>query len=90
VSEVPEAGDQVTLLDEAGREHRFTLHDVIDVDGEAYYLVEAADDPERVMLLRETGGGLESVGGEELDRVLALLEAEEGVDDLRPGGRTGG
>jgi diaminopimelate decarboxylase len=93
VSEVPEAGDQVTLLDEAGREHRFTLHDVIDVDGEAYYLVEAADDPEQVMLLKETGEGLESVGGGELDRVLALLEAEEGeegVDDLRPRRRTGG
>jgi len=77
VNERPGADDQVTLIDEAGAEHRFTLHDVFDADGRAYYLVEAADDPEHVLLLKETAEGLEAVGGEELDRVLALLEAEE-------------
>jgi diaminopimelate decarboxylase len=77
MSERPEPDDQVVLIDEAGGEHRFRLHDVFDTDGQAYYLVEAADDPERVLLLKETGDGLEAVGGEELDRVLALLEAEE-------------
>ncbi len=74
-----EAGtpEEVTLLDEAGVEHRFLLHDAFDADGSTYYLVEAGDEPDQVLLLKETGAGLESVDGEELDRVLAALEAEE-------------
>jgi Protein of unknown function (DUF1292) len=66
----------VTLLDEGGAEHRFVLHDAFDMDGHTYYLVEAADDPEQVLLLRETEGGLESVDGPEFDRMLTLLEAD--------------
>jgi hypothetical protein len=70
---------EVTLLDEAGIERRFILHDAFDADGKTYYLVESADDPEQVLLLSESEGqgGLESVSQEEFDRVLALLEAEE-------------
>jgi hypothetical protein len=68
---------EVTLVDEAGAEHRFLVHDAIESDGHTYYLVEAADDPEQVLLLREAAGGLESAGEEEFGRVLALLEAEE-------------
>ena len=68
---------EVTLLDEAGVEHRFVLHDAIDAEGKTYYLVESVDDPEQVMLLGETGDGLESVSQEEFDRVLAHLEAED-------------
>ena len=67
----------VTLLDEGGAEHRFVLHDAFDTDGHTYYLVEAADDPEQVLLLRETGEGLESVEGPEFERVLTLLEADD-------------
>lgn len=69
---------EVTLLDEAGVERKFLLHDAFDADGRTYYLIESADDPEQVMLLSETEDGLESVDGAEFDRVLALLEAEEG------------
>jgi hypothetical protein len=65
------------LIDEAGAERRFLLHDAFDADGQTYYLVEAADDPEQVLLLREGSGALEAVEGEEFDRVLTLLEAEE-------------
>lgn len=68
---------EVTLFDEAGIERRFILHDALDAGGKTYYLVESADDPEQVLLLGETEGGLESVSQEEFDRVLALLEAEE-------------
>ena len=42
----------VTLLDEDGAERRFRLHDAFDTDGHTYYLVESADDPEQVLLLR--------------------------------------
>ena len=67
----------VTLLDEEGAERRFVLHDAFDAEGRTYYLVEAADDPEQVLLLRETDGGLESVDGPEFERVLTLLEADD-------------
>ena len=67
----------VVLIDEGGQERRFRLHDAFDLDGATYYLVEASDDPDQVLLLKESGAGLESVEGDEFDRVLALLEAEE-------------
>jgi hypothetical protein len=67
----------VTLLDEAGDERQFVLHDAFDTDGHTYYLVESTDDPEQVLLLRETEDGLESVEGPEFDRVLTLLEADD-------------
>lgn len=42
-----------------------------------YYLVENVDDPSQVLLLREAGGGLETVDGEEFQRVIAALEEDE-------------
>ncbi len=42
-----------------------------------YYLVENVDDPSEVLLLREAGAGLETVEGEEFQRVIAALEEDE-------------
>jgi hypothetical protein len=69
----------ITLLDETGLERRFTMHDAFDLDGTAYYLVEDVEDPERVLLLRECEGGLETVDGDELKRVMVALE-QDSVD----------
>ncbi len=71
--------DEVTLVDDAGAERRFKLHDAFDLDGVTYYLVEDASDPERVLLLRELEGGLETVDGDEFKRVMEALE-EDRVD----------
>jgi uncharacterized protein YrzB (UPF0473 family) len=68
--------DELTLVDEDGVERRFRLHDAFDVEGATYYLVESVNDPEEVLLLREQMGTLESVEGEDFDRVLSLLEEE--------------
>ena len=68
---------QVTLLDESGVERPFLLHDAIEADGRTYYLVESAEDPDVVLLLKETEEGLETIEGVEFDRVLALLDAED-------------
>jgi hypothetical protein len=76
VSDEPEAPERVALVDEAGVERWFLLHDAFEADQRSYYLVEAADDPDQVLLLRESEGALETVGEEEFDRVIALLEAE--------------
>jgi hypothetical protein len=71
------AAEEVSLIDESGRERRFRLHDAFDLDDAAYYLVEAVDNPEHVFLLRETPEGLESVHGEEMDRLMARLDEED-------------
>lgn len=70
------ADEQVTLVDETGVERRFSLHDAFDLDGVTYYLVEDVDDPQRVMLLRESESGLETIDGEEFDRVMKALEED--------------
>lgn len=67
----------ITLIDENGRERQFQLHDAFDHEGAAYYLVENIDDPSQVLLLREAGGGLETVEGEEFQRVIAALEEDK-------------
>ena len=67
----------VTLIDEDGRERRFQLHDAFDVEDVHYYLVEAADDPSQVLLLREGDEGLETVDGEEFQQVMAALEQDK-------------
>jgi hypothetical protein len=68
--------DEVTLIDETGVERRFRMHDAFDLDGVAYYLVEDAADPDRVLLLRETGTGLETVDGDDFKRVMEALEKD--------------
>lgn len=73
---MPGAENEVVLLDENGQELRFRLHDVFDFEGSAYYLVEAAGNPEEVLLLREQAGTLETVEGEEFDRVMQALEKD--------------
>jgi len=69
--------EQVSLIDEAGVERSFVLHDAFDVDGVAYYLVEDANDAERVLLLRESSSGLETVDGPELESVMRALEEDK-------------
>ena len=69
--------DEVTLVDESGVERRFALHDAFELDGQSFYLVEDADQPERVLLLRETPTGLETLDGEEFGRVMSALEKED-------------
>ena len=69
--------ESITLIDEAGTERRYRLHDAFDVEDVHYYLVEAADDPSQVLLLRESAGGLETVDGEEFRRVITALEKDE-------------
>ena len=68
--------EEVTLVDESGAERRFSLHDAFDLDGRAYYLVEDVNDPERVMLLRESDAGLETVDGNEFNEVMLALEED--------------
>lgn len=67
---------EITLIDESGVERSFRLHDAFDLEDVTYYLVEAADEPDMVLLLKESAGGLETVDEEEFDRVMGELESE--------------
>ncbi len=69
--------EPITLIDESGAERQYRLHDAFDVEDVHYYLVEAADDPTQVLLLRESTGGLETVDGDEFKRVITALEKDE-------------
>jgi hypothetical protein len=73
-SDVPQP---ITLIDEAGRERQFQLHDAFDHEGGVYYLVENIDDPSQVLLLREADGALETVEGEQFQQVIAALEKDQ-------------
>jgi uncharacterized protein YrzB (UPF0473 family) len=72
-----EEPQQVTLIDEAGRERQFRLHDAFDLEGVTYYLVEGAEDPSEVLLLRDVDGVLATVEDEEFQRVMAALENDQ-------------
>jgi hypothetical protein len=74
-----EEPETITLINESGIERRFQLHDAFDLAEVHYYLVEAADDPSQVLLLREGADGLETIDGEEFKQVMAALE-EDKVD----------
>ena len=69
--------EEITLIDETGGERRFRLHDAFDLEEVAYYLVEDTEERDRVLLLRETEGGLETVDGDEFKRVMTALEKDE-------------
>jgi len=71
------APHHITLIDEGGGERQFQLHDAFDHEGAVYYLVENVDDPSQVLLLREAGGALETVEGDEFQKVIAALEKDE-------------
>lgn len=76
-AEQQEGPQPITLIDEHGRERTFRMHDAFELEGVAYYLVEAAEDPSQVMLLREADGGLETVEDAEFQRVMAALEKDQ-------------
>jgi hypothetical protein len=73
----PTESQPITLIDETGRERQFQLHDAFDHEGAVYYLVENVADPSQVLLLRQAGGALETVEGEEFQKVIAALERDE-------------
>ncbi len=72
-----EGPQEVSLIDESGKERKFRLHDAFDLEGKTYYLMEAFDDPEQVLLLRETGGTLETVEQDEFEQVIKALDDDE-------------
>ncbi len=72
-----EGPQEVSLIDESGKERKFRLHDAFDLEGKTYYLMESFDDPDEVLLLRESDGTLETVEQDEFERVMKALDDDE-------------
>jgi len=74
----------IELVNETtGEQESYRVHDVVELDGETYYVLQAEKDPDRVMVLRREGEALVTLDDDERDRVIAELEdLEEEEEDL--------
>ncbi len=78
----------ISLVNEStGEEEEYLVHDVVDLEGKTYYIVQARSDAEKVLILRRDGEALVSLEDDERDRVMALLEEleEEQEDEQEDG-----
>jgi hypothetical protein len=72
----------IELVNEkTGEEESYLVHDVVEIEGETYYVLQAETDEERVLILRRDGETLVTLDEEEHDRVVEQLEALEDEDE---------
>jgi len=80
--------DRVTLVDDEGNEHAFTLVGVVEVDQQRYAVLLPEEDPEEgayVFRLESDADGEDILvnveDDEEFDRVVKALESQEDLED---------
>lgn len=82
-----ERGANITLLDDEGNPHEFTLVDVIEVAAQRYAVLQPEDPDEGAVLFRVEGETLLPVDDdEEFDRVVDALREIDEYDDLTVAG----
>ena len=86
--EIPEANGEVQTIElvneKTGEEESYVVHDVVEIENETYYVLQAESDEDRVLILRREGESLVTLDDEEHDRVVEQLEEfeeEEEVDE---------
>jgi len=80
---VNQRGESITLLDDEGKSHEFTLVEVIEVASQRYAVLQPEDEDEGAVLFRVEGETLTPVGDdEEFDRVVDALRELDEYDDL--------
>ncbi len=88
--EVPEPDGEVQTIElineKTGEEESYLVHDVVEIEGETYYVLQAEADAERVLILRREGEALVTLDDEEHDRVVEQLEEFEEDDELEEDG----
>ncbi len=73
----------IELVNEkTGEEETYAVHDVVEIEGETYYVLQAEADQEKVLILRREGESLVSLDEEEHDRVVEQLEELEEEEDI--------
>jgi hypothetical protein len=88
--EIPEPNGEIETIElvneKTGKEESYVVHDVVEIEGETYYVLQAEADEEQVLILRREGDSLVSLDDEEHDRVVEQLEEFEEIDDLDENG----
>lgn len=78
-----ERGEVITLLDEVGRTHEFSLVEVVEVDARRYAILQPADAGEPALVFRVEGDTLLAVDDEtEFRRVAKAIEASDEYDEV--------
>ena len=84
--EIPEANGEVQTIElvneKTGEEETYLVHDVVEIEGETYYVLQAEVDEDRVLILRREGESLVTLDDEEHDRVVEQLEEFEEEDEV--------
>ena len=78
-----ERSEVITLLDEEGRTHEFSLVDVLEVEARRYAILQPAEGGEPAQVFRVEGDTLHAVDDEtEFRRVARALEALDEYDEI--------
>ncbi len=84
--EIPEANGEVQTIElvneKTGEEETYLVHDVVEIESETYYVLQAEADEDRVLILRREGESLVTLDDEEHDRVVEQLEEFEEDDEV--------
>jgi len=84
--EIPEVNGEVQTIElvneKTGEEETYLVHDVVEIEGETYYVLQAELDEDRVLILRREGESLVTLDDEEHDRVVEQLEEFEEEEDV--------
>lgn len=74
--------ETIDLVNEStGEEETYLVHDVAEIEGQTYYVLQAEADADRVVILRREGESLVTLDEDEHERVIAQLEEYEEEDD---------
>jgi len=88
--EIPEANGEIQTLglvnEKTGEEESYVVHDVVEIEGQTYYVLQAEADEDRVLILRREGESLVTLDDEEHDRVVEQLEEFEEDEGEENGG----
>ena len=88
--EIPEANGEVQTIElvneKTGEEESYVVHDVVEIEGETYYVLQAEVDEDRVLILRREGESLVTLDDEEHDRVVEQLEEFEEDEEVDENG----
>jgi hypothetical protein len=92
--EIPDANGEIQTIElvneKTGQEETYVVHDVVEIDGETYYVLQAEADEERVLILRREGESLVTLDEEEHDRVVDQLEEFEEDEEVDEDGEVDG
>lgn len=92
--EFPDADGEIQTIElvneKTGEEESYVVHDVVEIEGETYYVLQAEADEDQVLILRREGESLVTLDDEEHDRIVEQLEAFEEEDDVDEDGGTEG